>query len=306
MDFNSAIKGRNIRKEFKGFTLDIPGLNIPEGFATALIGENGAGKTTLMNILCGIRLDYSGELNFFNGSSPVTREADADVKNRIGYTGTENYFLPSWTLGQLEELSGILFDNFDKDIYRKILKELAVATDDNSRKTRKISSLSDGTKAKLMLAGVLARDTDMLILDEPASPLDPLMREKLCGIIREYLLKKEHRTVLFSTHNISDMEDVTDYAIIMAHGAIVEEGFVEDLREKYIFVKGEPEDADKAREYMYTISRNKYGFEGICLAENIDRLAGLNLVKENASLFEISVAVMKKSSKVSFDAELIR
>ena len=83
---------------------------------------------------------------------------------------------------------------------------------------------------KLMLANVLARDTNLLLLDEPASPLDPLMRDKLCDLIRQYLeAGNGENTVFFSTHNISDMENVTDYAIIMSHGKIIEEGFVEDL-----------------------------------------------------------------------------
>lgn len=85
---------------------------------------------------------------------------------------------------------------------------------------------------KLMLAGVMARKTDLLLLDEPASPLDPLMRDKLCQMIGEYIHEGNgKRSVFFSTHNISDMENITDYAIIMENGQIVEQGFVEDLKE---------------------------------------------------------------------------
>ena len=62
MDLKCVIEGRNITKNLRGFELDIPMLQIPQGFATALIGENGAGKTTLMNILAGIRLDYKGDI----------------------------------------------------------------------------------------------------------------------------------------------------------------------------------------------------------------------------------------------------
>ena len=149
-----------------------------------------------------------------------------------------------------------------------------------------------------MLAGVLARETDILIMDEPASPLDPLMRDKLCEMIREYLNSGEGKSVFFSTHNISDMEGVTDYAIIMEQGRIVEQGFVEDLKEKYIAVKGESKDAEAAKKVMYTMTSSHYGFEGICLAEDLDKLAGLDIVTETASLFKISVAIMKKNSLI--------
>ena len=152
---------------------------------------------------------------------------------------------------------------------------------------------------KLMLAGVLSRDTKLLLMDEPASPMDPLMRDKLCEIIRDYLNEDEgERSVFFSTHNISDMENATDYAIIMEHGSIVEQGFVEDLKEKYILVKGEKADEDAARPYMYTMTGNPYGFEGICLADHLDKIAGLDINTEIPSLFQISVAVMKANSKM--------
>ena len=98
MDLNYAIVGDNIYKKYKGFTLDIPQLTIPQGFATALIGENGAGKTTLMNILAGIRLDYKGELRYFGAYSDKDRENKPEVKEQIGYTGPGSYYLPQWKI----------------------------------------------------------------------------------------------------------------------------------------------------------------------------------------------------------------
>ena len=102
--------------------------------------------------------------------------------------------------------------------------------------------------------------------------------------------------MLFSTHNISDMENVTDYAIIVEHGNVVEEGFVEDLKEKYVLVKGEAKDAQSAEKSLYSFSGNAYGFEGICLAADLDKLAGMDIRVEVPTLFQISVAVMKANS----------
>ena len=294
----NAIEGKNIVKKYKNFTLDIPEFRIPKGFATALIGENGAGKTTLLNILSGIRLDYKGELTYFGEFDKNDLENNPEVKERIGYTGTDNYYLPHWSVGQIEEMNSLLFERFDKNEFHKRAQELAIFQGGPFEKSKKVNALSDGTKTKLMLAGVLARKTELLIMDEPASPLDPLMRDKLCELIREYLNSNEGSSVFFSTHNISDMENVTDYAIIMEHGQVVEHGFVEDLKEKYIVVKGEAADAETARKYLYTITTSNYGFEGICLASDLDKLAGLDITTETASLFKISVAVMKKNSLV--------
>ncbi len=295
---SNVIEARNIIKKYKNFTLDVPELNIPRGFATALIGENGAGKTTLLNILTGIRLDYKGDIRYFDEYTAGDIDKTPAVKERIGYTGTDNYFLPQWTMGQIEELMDLLFEGFDKTEFRNRCSELAVFGGRQFDASKKVSALSDGTKTKVMLAGVLARKTDLLIMDEPASPLDPLMRDKLCELIREYLNSHEGSSVFFSTHNISDMENVTDYAIIMEHGQVVEQGFVEDLKEKYILVKGEASDTEAAKKVLYTITASGYGFEGICLADDLDKLAGLDITTETASLFKISVAIMKKNSLV--------
>lgn len=285
MKEQAAITMQSITKKFKGFELNIPALEIPEGFATALIGENGAGKSTLLNILAGVRLDYKGKLTYFDGELE-----DKEVRENIGYTGPGNYFMPHWTIGAVGEVSELLFEQFHRERYEQLCRDLGV-----SKEGKSIDKLSDGMKMKTMLAAVFARDTRMLLLDEPASPLDPLMRDKLCAMIREYIEEGNgKKTVFFSTHNIADMENVTDYAIIMEQGRIVEQGFVEELKEKYILIKGEPSEENQVKDILLGIQKNPYGFEGLCLSEDLDKLAGLDIATETPTLSQISVAVMKK------------
>ena len=298
MEVKNVLEIKNLRKEYKGFTLDIPELNIPQGFATALIGENGAGKSTLLNILTGIRLDYKGDIRYFGQYTEKDRE-EGPVKEMIGYTGPGNYYLPQWNVKQIEEISELLFDNFHLDRFESMCDELALFPGQAMNKSKKVSEFSDGNKMKRMIANALARDTKMLIMDEPASPLDPLMRDKLCELIRTYITEGNgEKSVFFSTHNISDMENVTDYAIIMEHERIMEQGFVEDLKEKYVLVKGEAKDLEEAKKVLYSVSSSNYGFEGIILAQDLDKLAGMDISKEVPSLFQISVAVMKQNSLI--------
>ena len=106
---DAVIRLENLQKKFRGFCLDIPSLHIPEGFATALIGENGAGKSTLMNILAGIRLDYKGELSYFDGDMD-----DIQLRESIGYTAPGNYFMPHWNMNSVADISELLFDSFDR------------------------------------------------------------------------------------------------------------------------------------------------------------------------------------------------
>jgi len=292
METSSVIKAVDLKKKFKGFELSIPELKVPRGFATALIGENGAGKTTLMNLLTGIRLDYKGEIRYFDEQARLT---DDNVQERIGYTGPNCFFLPHWTVNQVREISDLLFEGFHKDRFWSICEELGIPV----KVTKNVKDLSDGNRMKLMLAAVWARDTELLILDEPASPLDPLMRDKLCDMIRDYLNQGNgERSVFFSTHNIADMENVTDYAIILEHGNIVEQGYVEDLKEKYVLVKGESADAEAAQKVMFTMTKSSYGFEGICLSERLEGLAGMDVSVETPTLSQISVAVMKVNTSL--------
>lgn len=297
MNTSNVIEAKNIVKKYKGFTLNVPEVHIPEGFATALVGENGAGKTTLMNILSGIRLDYKGEIKYFENYTDKDRENKPDVKEKIGYVGPQTYYFPQWTIKNIKELSHLLFDTFDEEKFNNILTELAVFPGQEIDDSKKNSALSDGNKMKLMLAGALARETEMLILDEPASPLDPLMRDKLCQLIRNYIEEGNGKhTAFYSTHDIADMEGVTDYVIILEHGTVVEAGFSEDLKEKYVIVKGDAKDTEEAKKILYTISTSQYGFEGMCLAENLDKLAGMDVVKETPTLAQICIAVMKANS----------
>lgn len=286
----NVIQAGNLNKKYGDFQLSIPRLEIPKGFATALIGENGAGKTTLLNILSGIRLDFQGEVSYFGDRS---RKLDGSVQERIGYTGPGSYYLPHWTIRQVEEISGLLFAGFQKERFRELCEDMGISRS----MTKSVKKLSDGNRMKLMLAAVLSRDTELLIMDEPASPLDPLMREQLCDRMRDYLEEGDgERSIFFSTHNIADMENVTDYCLIMEHGTIVEEGFVEDLKEEYALVKGEASDADQTGEVLFSMSRNSYGFEGICRTRDLERLAGLDIAVEIPTLSQICVAVMKANT----------
>ncbi len=293
METENAVYGRNLEKKFKYFRLTIPEIRIPKGYVSALIGENGAGKSTLMNCMSGVRLDYQGEFEYFDQKHSMANE---EVKEEIGFVSPNQYYLPAWTIGQVREASGLLFDHYDDQKFAQLMRELSIDGDDAT----KITKLSDGNQMKLMLAGVLARETRLLILDEPASPLDPLMREKLCDMIRNYISDGAgERTVFFSTHNVADMENVTDYCMIMEQGEIVECGFVEELKEKYVSVKGDAEALAAAKDHMISFTSGEYGFEGLAEASEMDALGGLNLSFERPTLTQISVGIMRKYSKLA-------
>ena len=115
----------------------------------------------------------------------------------------------------------MLFSGFDPQKFEQLVRSMRI--DPMAGITQKVSALSDGNRMKLEIAAVLSRDTDLLIMDEPSAALDPLARDDLNKTLRRYIEEKEpNRSILFSTHNIADMEAITDYAIIMELGKIAE------------------------------------------------------------------------------------
>ena len=90
------------------------------------------------------------------------------------------------------------------------------------------------------------------------------------------------------------MENVTDYAIIMEQGKVVEAGFVEELKEKYVLVKGEKADEAIAKNILIGFTANSFGYEGLCLADDLNKLAGMDIVTETPTLSQISVSIMKQ------------
>ena len=228
MNYENVIEAHNIRKQFRKFELNIPKFTVPKGFSTALIGENGSGKTTLLNILSGIRLDYKGDIRYFNQYTDADRENNPVVKERIGYTGTTNHYLPHWNVKQVEEVSDLLFEGFDKNRFHNWCEELAIFPDGLFEQKKKIRSLSDGNQMKLKLAGVMARDTDLLILDEPASALDPIAEAE---IYEKFNSLVEDKTAIYISHRMSSSV-FCDRILIIDGGTVSDFDTHENLMKK--------------------------------------------------------------------------
>ena len=291
---NNAIEINGITKEYKDFKLGEVQASVPCGFATALIGANGAGKTTLIDILCGVTGKTNGDALYFGDMSDID---DDRLRNRIGYCSSANFFPVDWNLKKIAASMELGFDNFDREKFAELCKRFKLG-DPTDKKQKKLMKISDGNKMRTYLAAVLARDTELLVLDEPASSLDPLARDVLCDLFREYLSERDgERSVLFSTHNIADMEFATDYAIFMSNGRVIEQGFVEDLKQKYILVHGDAENADKARPFMLSFTGGRTGFEGIALAGNTDMLAAFDTAIETPTLQQLSVGILRKAEE---------
>ena len=224
-------------------------LSIPRGAVYGLVGANGAGKTTLIRHILGLLRAESGSVRVF-GRDPVADPVG--VLSRIGYLSEEND-LPGWM--RIEELiryTRAFYPGWD-DAYAEELRQ-AFALDP----AVKVKSLSKGQKARAGLLIALAYRPELLVLDEPSSGLDPIVRRDILGaVIRT--VADEGRTVLFSSHLLDEVEQVADHVAMISRGAIVLSAPLQAIKESHrvdgrvptldeIFVKYVGSDAESAQE----------------------------------------------------------
>lgn len=287
---DSILKAKGLCKKYSKFTLGELDFEIPKGFSTALIGANGAGKTTLIDILCGVISRTSGEVEYFGREKDID---SAELRERIGYCASNAFFPQNWNAKDIAVSMEIAFRGFDRKRFAQLCEELEVDTE-FTKKAKPMYKQSDGNRMRTSLAAVFARKTELLVLDEPGSSLDPLMRDRLCDRLREYIEDGDgERSIIFSTHNIADMENAADYAIFMDKGRIIESGFVEELKEKYIIARGEIADYDKAESLLLSHSKTRTSFDGLALAENAERLAQMGVDSEAPTLQQLSIGLLK-------------
>lgn len=290
MENNSCVSIKGLTKKYSKFTLGALDIDIPMGFSTALIGANGAGKTTLIDILCGVIHRSGGEVTYFGSEQDI---ASPELRERIGYCASNSFFPQGFTAKDIAVSMELAYKSFDRKKFAELCEKLEVDSE-HTKKPRTMLKQSDGNRMRTCLAAVFARNTELLVLDEPGSSLDPLMRDRLCDRMRDYLDEGDGRkSIIFSTHNIADMENAADFAVFMDRGRIIESGFIEDLKEKYIIARGEAKDYEQAKPLLMSSSVNRTVFDGLALAENAEKLAEMGVDSETPTLQQLSIGLLK-------------
>ena len=186
-------------------------LSLPRGGVYGLVGANGAGKTTLIKHVLGLLKAESGSVRVF-GADPVADPVA--VLSRLGYLSEEND-LPDWMrVDELITYSRAFYPRWD-DAYAEELRK-TFALDPASR----IKTLSKGQKARAGLTIALAHRPELLVLDEPSSGLDPIVRRDIVNAVMR-TIADEGRTVLFSSHLLDEVEEVADHVTMISHGRIL-------------------------------------------------------------------------------------
>ena len=215
----ARIEINNLTKEFGTLTaLDSVALELEKGQIVGLLGPNGSGKTTLIKILNGLLTPTAGTVSI-NGMEP-----GVETKKIVAYLPDRNALPDYMNTQQLMELYQDFFADFNRTKAENMVQDLGIDM------KQQMKRMSKGTKEKLQLCLVMAREADVYLLDEPIGGVDPATRDYILRtIISNY---NEDAVVIISTHLISDIESVLDDVVFLKEGKVVLHKMAEDIREE--------------------------------------------------------------------------
>ena len=207
-----AIELKGVGKTYPYFALDNVHLELPHGQIMGLIGPNGAGKSTTIRILLGLVQQDCGEVRVLGRRMPSEQVA---AKWDIGFASEDMRLYEAMTLEWHMNFIRSIYPNWDAPYAQLLLKRFGL------RAEQKIKGLSHGQRVKATLLLVLARRPRLLVLDEPTTGLDPVARHE---ILRELtaVMTDEGRSVLFSSHNTQDVEQISDQITFIDRGRIID------------------------------------------------------------------------------------
>lgn len=221
-----------IEKRYKDFHLGPLSMAIPEGSIVGFVGQNGAGKsTTLKAILNLIHLDQ-GSIEVF-GQSMQTNEKE--IKERIGFVFDELHLSDYFRLKNVNTFGKLTYTYWDSEQFLAYVKEFKLP------ESTKVKDYARGMRMKLSLAIALSHHADLLLLDEPTSGLDPVVREEILDHLLEFV-QDEKRSVMISSHILSDLEKVADYIGFIHEGKLIFFENKDILRDEYVIAY--PENSD--------------------------------------------------------------
>lgn len=281
---NKIIEINNLTKEYEDFKLDNISFSLDRGYIMGFIGENGAGKTTTIKLIMNLLKRDEGKIEIF-GKDNIDNERE--IKERIGFVYDECFYYENLSIKDNEKIISGFYKRWNTKVFENYLRKF------NLNKKQKVKELSKGMKMKFAIALALSHNAEFLILDEPASGLDPVMRRDILDVFQE-VIQDEKVGILISSHIISDLEKISDYITYIQKGKIVFSKATSELMEEYKIIKGDKTLLSKLdKKVIYGLRETPYGFEGIIKDKHIEKSIRQKIVSEKPSLEEIMVAMNK-------------
>lgn len=210
----------NLTKKFDSFTaLDNLSIDVEKGSIYGLVGPNGAGKTTLMQTIMGV---YKA-----NGGKVLVDKQDiyenTKIKDRMIYIPDDLYFFNNFSIKQMRDLFKKVYSNWNEARFIKLQEVFGIDINRNANR------LSKGMKKQVAIWLAMATMPEIIILDEPLDGIDPIMRRKVLNIIMQDVAERQ-TTILISSHNLRELEDICDHVGILNNGKLVLQRKLDDMK----------------------------------------------------------------------------
>lgn len=246
------ITAKNVVKKFDKFTaLNHFNMNVPEGSIYGLVGPNGSGKTTTIKHLIGMYKQDEGEI-LVNNEKVYDNEK---VKSKIAYISDDLYFFHGYSIKDMAKFYSKIYKNFSFEKFNDLQKVFNIDV------KRKVNKLSKGMKKPVAFWLTISCNPEILVLDEPIDGLDPIMKENVWKILLEEV-KKRKMTVIISSHNLKELENVCTNIGIMKNGEMSLEKELEEQDnniQKIQVVFSNNEEIEKIKEKLQMLKEEKIG-----------------------------------------------
>jgi ABC-2 type transport system ATP-binding protein len=220
---NNALEIRGLVKKYPAFQLGPLDLTVPRGAIYGLIGPNGSGKTTALDMIFGMGCNDAGTIRVLGLDH---RADEVAFKRRAAYVGPDLNYQVWGKVGKVIRFVRGFYPKWDDDYCAHLMNAFHLRSGDN------VVTLSFGAKTKLSLLLVLARQPEVFILDEPMTGLDAVSRQQVFGELLKAIATGE-RTVVISSHGLSDIERFADHIGILREGQLVLEGRTDEILDRY-------------------------------------------------------------------------
>lgn len=276
-----ALKLENVTKEYKDFKLDHINIALPKGCIMGFIGENGAGKTTAIKLILDLINRDSGTITILGKDNKS--EIDS-IKENIGVVLDESSFPENLNAAEINHILKKIYKTWDENKFYNFLNKFSILLD------KSIKDYSRGMKMKLSIAVSLSHDSEILILDEATSGLDPIIREEILDTFLEFI-QDESNSIFVSSHIISDLEKICDYITFIHKGKIVFSEAKDNLLDNYGILKCSAEEFENIdKSIVKGVRRNKFGIEALVLKNKISG----NFLIDKASIEDIMIFTIRE------------
>lgn len=254
IDYENAIEISGVTKRYDGFILDNISFNVPKGSIMGFIGQNGAGKTTTIRALLNITKCDGGSIKML-GLDHIQNEYE--IKEHIAAVFDEIPFHESFNAIQVSKMFRGLYGSWDEKKYFEYLDRFGLP------RKKKIAKFSKGMKMKLQIAAALSHGARLLIMDEATTGLDPVVRNEILDIFREYL-QDEENSILMSSHITSDLDKIADCVTFIDKGKLLLTGYKDEILDSHGILKCTKDDFKEIAAEDYISARvTDFGVEAM-------------------------------------------